>query len=212
MHDGGRERVLLGRASKGEWCVETKRILLELGLRHVWETETVGDDKAWRSLVWMVIQEREEIRWRREMVGKSTLGRYVRVKDKLRAEWFFDKPRVWVRRWVGLRAGVTCLEETEGRYVGVDRARRVCRWCKNGDVEDVDNFPDNCKWWGSTRTELWNTIRNSDRLMVKRVEAWGTQERVDWMLRGGCSVRTRSTLMGGVGGWLLCRERMRRSS
>ena len=212
VYDGGRERVLLGRASKGEWCVETKRILLELGLRHVWETETVGDDNAWRSLVWMVIQEREEIRWRREMVGKSTLGRYVRVKDKLRAEWFLDKPRVWVRRWVGLRAGVTCLEETEGRYVGVNRARRVCRWCKNGDVEDVDHFLDNCKWWGSTRTELWNTMRNSDRLMVKRVEAWGTQERVDWMLRGGCSVRTRSTLMGGVGGWLLCRERMRRSS
>ena len=96
VYDGGRERVLLGRASKGEWCVETKRLLLELGLRHVWETEVVGNDEAWGSLVWAVIQEREEIRWRREMVGKSTLERYVRVKEELRVEWFLDKPRVWV--------------------------------------------------------------------------------------------------------------------
>ena len=97
VYDGGRERVLLGRASKGEWCVETKRLLLELGLRHVWETEVVGDDEAWGSLVWAVIQEREEIRWRREIVGKSTLGRYMRVKEKLKAEWFLTESRVWVR-------------------------------------------------------------------------------------------------------------------
>ena len=212
VYDGGRERVWLGRASKGEWCVETKRLLLELGLRHVWETEVVGDDEAWGSLVWAVIQEREEIRWRREIVGKSTLGRYMRVKEKLKAEWFLTESRVWVRRWVGLRAGVTCLEETEGRYVGVHRAKRVCRWCESGDVEDVDHFLDSCESWGTTRTDLWNTMRGGDRLMVKRVEAWGTQERVDWMLRGGCSVRTRSTLLGGLGGWLFCRERVRRSS
>ena len=209
VYEEGRSRLRDGINNRGEWCVETGRLLDQLGLGQVWETEDVGDEGSWRALVWAVIHEREELDWRREIVGKSTLGRYFRVKERLTPEWFLTEPRVCVRRWVGLRAGVTCLEETTGRYGRVPRDKRVCRWCESREVEDVEHFLDGCTRWGVKRTEMWDMMRDKDRSTVKRVEAWGPQDRVDWMLRGGGGVRTRDDLLRGVSGWLFDRERLK---
>ena len=114
VYEEGRKRLREGKAGKREWCVETKRLIYELGLGDVWETEMVGDGRRWGSIVRGMIQEREEIWWRREVAQKCSLGRYIRVKEHLREEWFLKEPGVWVAHWVGLRAGVTCLEATRG--------------------------------------------------------------------------------------------------
>ena len=43
VYEEGRKRLREGKAGKREWCVETKRLIYELGLGDVWETEMVGD-------------------------------------------------------------------------------------------------------------------------------------------------------------------------
>jgi len=210
VYEEGRKRLRDGRAGKREWCVETKRLIYELGLGDIWETESVGDDVRWKNIVRGMMQEREEIWWRREVAQKCSLDRYMRVKEQLREEWFLKEPRVWVAKWVGLRAGVTCLEATRGRYrkPRVIRRDRVCTWCESGSVEDEDHFLGECERWSGVRSEIWNEMRMGDRDPVKKIEGVGGQERVDWMVRGGCSVRPRGLLLVRVGSWLFSRERM----
>ena len=203
----GRRRMGQGMAGKGEWCVETKRLLCGLGLGEVWLSGRVGSDRQWKALVRALVHEREEMRWRRELASKSTLARYARIKDRLVPEWWLGESRVWVRRWVKLRASASCLEVTTGRYRGVARAERVCRWCKGGYVEDEEHFLDGCKWWRKERRPVWDAMRVGDESYVKKVEGWTRVERVDWMLMGGCSVRTREILLREVGRWLFRRER-----
>jgi hypothetical protein len=44
----------------------------------------------------------------------TTLERYARIKPTLRSEWFLNRSRVWVSRWVRMRGGVQELEVTMG--------------------------------------------------------------------------------------------------
>jgi hypothetical protein len=175
-------------------------------------TEAVGDMKGWKAMVKAMMQEREEMRWRQEMVEKSTLERYMRVKGSLKAEWFLGEARVWVRRWVRLRASATCLEVSDGRRRGVFRDKRVCGWCDGGKVEDEEHFLEGCpsQRWARHRKGVWDEMREGDSQAVKRIEMGGREERVDWMLAGGCSVRTRGTLLKRVGAWVAEREKVGR--
>jgi hypothetical protein len=207
VYEEGRRRIERGVAGKREWCVETRRLLVELGLGELWETEDVGEEKGWKAMVRGVMQEREEMRWRKSMVGKTTLERYMRVKTTLRKEWFLGESRVWVRRWVMMRASATCLEVTVGRWNRVRLEERVCGWCESGEVEDEEHFLDGCEGGKRMRGETWNEMRvGGDEQAVKRIEGCGREERVDWVMKGGCSVRTRGILIKAVGRWLFGRE------
>jgi hypothetical protein len=50
-------------------------------------------------------------------------------------------------------------------------------------------------------------LRVGDETCVRRVEGGSRKDRVDWMLKGGCSVRTRLVLFKEIGRWLFKRER-----
>jgi hypothetical protein len=90
----GRLRVEEGRAkSQREWCVETKRLLKEVGLEEYWESEEVGarEQNEWALLVKRMVFRREEAKWREGMwrggkrgMALTTLERYARVKRTLR--------------------------------------------------------------------------------------------------------------------------------
>ena len=77
----------------------------------------------------------------------------------------------------------------------MDRKDRVCGWCRKNVVEDEDHFLDECVKWRERRRRIWDEMRGGDRTMVKKIEACGREERVDWMLMGGSSVRTRAVLV-----------------
>ena len=79
------------------------------------------------------------------------------------------------------------------------RKDRVCGWCARDVVEDEDHFLDGCEKWREGRRRLWDEMRSGDSVVVKRIEGCGRQERVDWMLQGGSSVRTRAVLVRWVG-------------
>ena len=155
------------------------------------------------------MQEKEEMRWRKSMVGKTTLEIYMRIKTTMTSEWFLGESRVWVRRWVKLRASASCLEVTAGRWkkVKVALEDRVCGWCEGGEVEDEEHFLDGCVGGEIDRTAVWNEMRvGGDEQAVTRVEGGGRQDRVDWMMKGGSSVKTRGILIRAGGRWLFRRE------
>ena len=47
----GRKRIEEGGSWKGEWFVETKRLLEEIGLGEWWGTEEVESIEKWRGVV-----------------------------------------------------------------------------------------------------------------------------------------------------------------
>ena len=206
VYEEGRRRMESGTTGKGEWCVETRRLLVEVGLGDKWKTEEVGGEARWKALVKGVVHLREEMRWRNSAVTKPTLERYVRTKTVLRAEWFLGESRVWVRRWVRMRAGASCLEVSMGRRRRVFRDKRVCGWCGEGRVEDEEHFLDECKGWRKERRELWEEVRVEDERMERRVGWWPRWERVDWLLGGGTS-KTRQLVLKAVGRWVYRREK-----
>jgi hypothetical protein len=205
VYEEGRKRMEAGTAGKGEWCVETARLLREMGMGEEWDSEKVGGEAGWRVMVRGMVQGREEDRWRAAMATKVTLEGYSKVKLQLRAEWFLGEGRCWVRRWVRVRAGASCLEVVAGRRRGVARDKRVCGWCEV--VEDERHFLDVCKRWGSARRQMWESLRLWDEKAVKTVAGWGSQARVDWLLAGG-SPKMRHMVVKLVGGWMAQREKV----
>ena len=205
VYDEGRRRMREGSAGKREWCVETKRVLEEVGLGDLWRTQEVGTKEQWKALVRGVVKARQGERWRKGVMTKTTLEAYLRTKTTLTPEWFLGENRTWVRRWVRLRASASCLEVSVGRRRRVFRDVRVCGWCEGG-VEDEEHFLDECKGWRKERTAMWEGLRGKDDRLVRQVSGWSRQERVDWLLRGGNN-KVRGMVLVAVGVWLAKRGR-----
>jgi hypothetical protein len=201
VYEVGRRRIDEGKAKKSEWCVETKRLLEEMGMGGTWRTEEVGGAATWKAMVKGLTQVREEGRWRKEAMTKTTLESYMRSKTSLRAEWFLGESRPMVRRWVRLRAGASCLEVSVGRRRGVFRDKRVCGWCTAGVVEDEEHFVDGCRGGREQRRGLWGELAKMEPVLTRQVCGWSRQDRVDWLMRGG-NYSTRLLVLRRVVGWM----------
>jgi hypothetical protein len=59
VYEEGRRRMEVGTAGKGEWCVETARLLRSMGMGEEWESEEVGSEAGWKTMVRGVVQGRE---------------------------------------------------------------------------------------------------------------------------------------------------------
>ena len=214
VYEEGRRRMREDIAGSREWCVETRRVLEELGMGDVWEGEDVGELQSWKKRVKRMIWRREELRWRGRMMGgagtnaKTTLERYMRIKQKLRPEWFLGESRVWVRNWVRMRGGVQELEGNRERWRRV-REKRVCYWCKEGCVEDERHFWGDCDKWKTWREELWEELWELDKEVVGGVMGWCMEDSVDWLMKGGTK-KTRMKAMKGMTRWMYEREKMGR--
>jgi uncharacterized protein YhaN len=189
VYEEGRRRMERGEAGSKEWCVRTKNLLVELGLGEEWETEEVGSEKQWKRLLKAMMQHREEREWREGMltggrggVPKTKLARYMRIKTKLQKEWYLREDRVWVRRWVRLRAGVEEIEIERGRCKGLSRGKRICKFCDSGEVEDEEHFLDRCGRWKEGRQELRRRLIEVNLRRWRVATSWSSMERTDWIL------------------------------
>lgn len=216
VYEEGRRRIEKGEARATEWCVETKRIMVEMGLEEEWRTQDVGSQKEWNVLLKAMMQAREEGRWRKGIMtggakgaAKTKLMRYARIKTKLVREGFLGEDRVWVRRWVKLRAGVEDLEVERGRRRRIPRKERVCTFCRQG-VEDEDHFIEKCERWREERKEMRRRVEVVSSRRWKTVTAWGANERVDWLLRGAEGKKKSRVIMKAVVCMLFARDRARR--
>ena len=130
------------------------------------------------------IQDREQRDWRRNMIGKSTLLRYQRIKSMLKRESFLRIPGWIVKRLVRLRGGVERLEVVRGRRSRCRREDRKCLVCKSGEVEDEDHFIDGCPALDEERMAMWRSIFDILRCpyKIRELREMTEEERVDWVL------------------------------
>ena len=56
-----------------DWCSQVRRTLISLKLGHVWESELVGREQDWKSLVKASLRAREEADWKDQMEKKPKL-------------------------------------------------------------------------------------------------------------------------------------------
>jgi hypothetical protein len=214
IYEEGRKRMKEGRPGAKEWCVETRRMLEELGMGEVWEREDIGDMQEWKNKVKRMIWAREESAWRGRMIGgggmkvKTSLERYMMIKKNLRAEWFLGESRVWVRRWVRMRAGVQDLEVNRERGRR-PRSTRICNWCSLGCVEDEKHFWGECEKWEEQRTALWREVWQLDKRTVGDVVGWNVEKKVNWLMRGG-NKRVRMRILKSMTRWMFEREKLGR--
>ena len=52
---------------KNSFCGSVKRILIDLKLGHLWESEAVGDLKGWKSLIATMVRSRDTELWMSEV-------------------------------------------------------------------------------------------------------------------------------------------------
>jgi hypothetical protein len=205
----GRARIARGEAAEGEWAVETKRILQEIGLGEEWETEQVGSAREWARMVKNQMGVKEEVEWREGLLRKKQkskepkikLMRYARIKKRLKQEWYLQQDRVWVRRWVKLRAGVEELEVEMGRRYQQLREDRVCRCCDEGEVEDEEHLLEVCQRWKEERGVMWRRVKEHVRRKTwGEISSWGRRRRVDWLMAGnyGGEKSKRQDVLRGV--------------
>ena len=171
VFDESRERA--DRGDKRGWGWYTKQLMLDLGFGKEWQTGKVGSEQGrWRTRVWQAIQTRETMKWRRTMIGKTTLTRYMRIKNRLRRETFLKRHRTGVRRLIRLRAGVERLHMVRGRYRGTKTEDRKCLVCCSGEVETETHVIEECVGVYDERCDMWKKIRMlmHDRMMMRRVD------------------------------------------
>jgi hypothetical protein len=200
--------------------VETKRILESLEMLEVWENEDVGSVKEWKTMVMRMMNVHEEMKWKRSMLvqvggkgSKTTLARYMRIKTELREEWFLSLNKIWVKRWVRMRGGVSEIEVSKGRRRGgkkkLRRDQRKCCWCKEGAVEDDEHFWGRCEKWKEWRMRMWKKVEDYDVVMMRKVSGWGEEKRMDWLMKGGQGIM-RECVLKEMMRWLRERERLGR--
>ena len=108
------------------------RTLISVGLGHVWESEQVGRENDWKSLVKACIQAREEKEWKEEMTKKPKLRVYRNLKFVLEKEEYLETiAETEERRMVtALRGGTNPLRVETGRWKGEQLEERTCTMCK----------------------------------------------------------------------------------
>lgn len=221
VYKEGRRRVIDGRAGPKEWCVGVRTILDRIGLGEYWVSEDVMEEAEWKRMVRVMMHEYEQFQWKERMcgggrglMGKIKLGHYIRIKTRLKKEWFLREHRQVVRRWVQLRSGVEDLEVERGRRTRMRREDRLCRCCNLNKVEDVSHFLIECTCWSGRRKTMWSQMEEENslwRIKARRARMLGSREKVDWILSGGRGGVTMGRMvMCNVVGMLFERDKVRR--
>jgi hypothetical protein len=207
----GRERIRTGIAKSDEWCMEIKGLLEKLGLKESWESEQIGDRDEWRIMLKKAMQNRQECEWRSKMCmekrgAKTSLMRYMRIKNSIVPEWYLGENRVWARRWLRIRGGRNGLQVDKGRRGGVERINRTCVWCDQKVVEDAEHMMDECDGWNDERDDLWDKMMHEDIDTMSYISSWSRRDKTDWLIRGG-NKKTRLVILKNITSWFYRREK-----
>jgi hypothetical protein len=149
------------QAGASNWCSLTKKILDELGMGDVWESEETGTEEEWNKKVEKAIHEREEAEWKTRMSMMSSLEEYVKVKKKLVLEKYLLSRinRTGRTQMTGLRGGRNNLRVHTGRYERprLERSWRFCRMC-GIEAETETHFMLKCVEYRGLRERMYKDI------------------------------------------------------
>ena len=126
-------RIRREKAGKriSDWCTEVHRTLTSIALGHIWDTEEVGSENDWKSLIKASIHAREEKEWITEMRKLPKLRTYQQLKFVLEREEYLEtiSDSEQRRRVTALRGGTNSLRIEVGRWKGESLQDRTCTLC-----------------------------------------------------------------------------------
>jgi hypothetical protein len=168
------------------WCSKVEELLEKYELVAKFQALVVRGVKgipAWQHAVQEAVWEKEEAAWKEGVAAREKLERYGRVKTELFLEPFVNSSAAERRSAalkVRLRGGRSSLEVERGKYVGLERCKRVCQICNSGKVEDEEHFLLVCEALEGPRDSMWWALED-------KVLACGEEGRRAWDRIGGLS-------------------------
>jgi hypothetical protein len=179
-----------------DWCSQVRKTLVSIGLGHIWDTEEVGSEKDWKSLLKASIQAREEKEWITEMSLLPKLRTYRKLKFVLEREEYLETitDSEERRRRTALRGGTNPLRIEIGRWKGEQIHDRTCTLCAKGEIEDEAHVLLVCSTYERERSEMFSKIQMATNYNFNSMR--GDQEWSLQMLIGvGCSQRRKRLYM-----------------
>jgi len=184
------------RKRVNDWCSLVQKILVSLDLGHVWQTESVGDEVAWKKQVKESIQVREEKKWKADLKKKPKLRLYRTLKVDLQQEEYLNviKDQEARRLITALRGGTNALAVETGRWKGEALKKRTCAVCATGSIEDELHFLLDCTAYERERRTRDQRIRTATGYDFRKME--GEDDWLAQMMLGvGCRNKTKRQLM-----------------
>ena len=176
---------------KGEktWCTYTHKLLHDLDMEGVWESEETGDKSEWNTRVFEAIQEREIVMWREQLKSKPKLRTYETIKNELELELYLSSSTNTAGRKImsAIRTGSNVLRIETGRYWNpmIPVEERIC-WCCGEAVEDEKHFVIHCREYDEERSEMFQAISRVTDGMFTQQQLVNTQtDQLFKMLLGG---------------------------
>jgi hypothetical protein len=143
------------------WCSYTHKLLRDLGLERVWETEETGEPAVWNARVFEAINGRETAAWKEEVKTKPKLRTYALLKKELLLEPYLESSTNTAGRKLMsvIRTGTNSLRIETGRHWDpkLPEERRTC-WCCGIAVEDEEHFVVQCAEYAEERAQLFESI------------------------------------------------------
>lgn len=163
-----------------DWCSQVRRTLISLKLGQVWESELVGREQDWKSLVKASLRAREEADWKDQMEKKPKLRLYRTLKFALEREEYLDVVVDAQQRKIltEMRGGTNLLRVEIGRWKGEQLEERTCSFCAMGLVEDEPHALLECSASYRERRQLFSEILQSTRYDMSRMAM-----DQDWLLQ-----------------------------
>jgi hypothetical protein len=146
------------RMGRNEWCSQTKQLLVSLGLGHLWQTERVGAEKSWKSLIASCIKAREQREWLARIDQTPKLRVYRTLKRELVREDYLELEVEDRRSIAMMRSGTNPLRVEQGRWKREKLPERTCLLCVQGKIETEQHFLLECWVLDRERRNLWRSI------------------------------------------------------
>ncbi len=146
---------------KGSFCNSVKKILLDLKLGHIWDSEAIGDIKSWSSFISTAVRSRDTELWLKAVREKPKLYLFKSLKSDLAREDFleWDISASHRAQYARLRSGTHQLRMETGRWVQEAKEERLCNVCVTGKVESEAHFLLECYVYNRLREGMFGKIK-----------------------------------------------------
>ena len=154
-----------------------KKILLSLKLGHLWESEAIGDLKAWKSFLSSAIRRKDTESWLEKVQEKSKLRLFRHLNSDMRRADFIEWhiPASHRVQYARLRSGTHQLRLETGRWVDEKEEERLCNVCVTGKVESEEHFLLDCYVYRQLRENMFAKVLDQtgyDLLLMKDDKNW----------------------------------------
>ena len=141
---------------KGKWCKSVKKILTDLNLLHVYDTQTTCDLSYCKNELFCNFEKK----WFKEASKKPKLRTYCTYKNKLEPEKYVTTNLVPHERSIlaQFRLGTLPLELELGRFANLKIEDRICKLCNDGSIEDEIHFLFTCKTYARERKDFFDKV------------------------------------------------------